>query len=108
MAEKKQQKSRLEKILEKEGITQEEAITAIKSSRCKPSVDYKVTIPKKHFKYLYMSDTHIGHKKFLPELFYKAVKLGKQESIDFIVNTGDHLEGMSGRPGHIYELDQRF
>ena len=28
----------------------------------------------------------------------------KNEGIEFILHPGDHLEGMSGRPGHIYEL----
>jgi predicted phosphodiesterase len=32
------------------------------------------------------------------------VKTFKEAEIDFILNPGDHLEGMSGRPGHVYEL----
>jgi hypothetical protein len=29
----------------------------------------------------------------------------KERKPDFILNAGDNLEGMSGRPGHIYELN---
>lgn len=63
-------------------------------------------MPKHKCKYLYMSDTHIGHEKFLYELFDKAVKTVKKEKPDFIIHVGDHLEGMSNRPGHIYELNK--
>lgn len=34
------------------------------------------------------------------------VKEVKKEKPDFIIHPGDHLEGMSGRPGHIYELSE--
>jgi hypothetical protein len=39
-------------------------------------------------------------------LWDKMCRAFKQEGVEFIVTPGDHLEGMSGRPGHIYELDQ--
>jgi len=53
---------------------------------------------------MYISDTHIGHQKFSEELFDKAIQLARREKVEFIVNAGDHLEGMSHRPGHVYEL----
>lgn len=95
---------KLETILEKEGISEAELKAIIKSSRNKPSAVKKLGISGRHVKYGYFSDAHIGHKEFRPELWDKMARLFKKESIDFIVDVGDHLEGMSGRPGHVYEL----
>ena len=102
MARKK--KSELEKILEKEDITEQEAITALKSFGRKPKSAKKLGISGKHFKYGYFSDPHIGHEAFREDLFDKANKLYRKEKVDFILDMGDTLEGMSGRDGHIYEL----
>lgn len=52
-----------------------------------------------------ISDTHIGHKNYRPDILDKAIEYFVQEEVDFVVNAGDTLEGMSGREGHIYELD---
>jgi len=60
----------------------------------------------KHVRIGVMGDMHIGHKTFDPVLADKAFKFYKQEGVDAIYQVGDILEGMSGRPGHIYELDQ--
>lgn len=49
-------------------------------------------------------DTHIGHQKFSEDRFFQAFEEFKKEKVDFIVHTGDVHEGMSHRPGHIYEL----
>lgn len=49
-------------------------------------------------------DTHIGHQKFSEDRFYQALAEFKKEKVDFIVHTGDVTEGMSHRPGHVYEL----
>lgn len=99
--------SKLEKLLKVQGISEAEAIAAIKGSRTKPGKIEKITPgTSKHFKYLYFSDPHIGHNLFKEDLFEKAVKYSKSEAVDFIVNPGDHLEGMSHRPGHVYELSQ--
>ena len=53
-----------------------------------------------------MGDMHIGHSKFRPDVLDKAFKFYKQEGVEVIYQAGDILEGMSGRPGHIYELNQ--
>jgi len=49
-----------------------------------------------------LTDTHIGHCKFNEELFAKCAE--EFEDCDIILHAGDHLEGMSGRGGHVYEL----
>lgn len=95
---------KLEKIIDKEGLTETEVITILKSARGKPGAPAILPIAKRHIKYGYFSDAHIGHEKFIPELFEKMVRHFKQERVEFVLNSGDTLEGMSGRPGHIYEL----
>jgi len=102
----KPKKSKLEKLLEKQGITEQEAITALKSSGSKPNRTERLGISGKHFKYGYFSDAHMGHDQFKPELFDKMRRMFNKESIDFIINVGDIVEGMSGRDGHIYELNK--
>jgi predicted phosphodiesterase len=98
--------SKLEKLLEKQGISETEAIAAIKGARSKPGLSRHIPDRTQHTKYLYISDEHIGHKQFKEDLFMKAVHYAKKEAVDFIVNPGDHLEGMSHRPGHVYELNR--
>lgn len=50
------------------------------------------------------SDAHMGHKCYRPDVFRKMIKDGKKQGVEFYLNVGDTLEGMSGRDGHIYEL----
>jgi predicted phosphodiesterase len=56
------------------------------------------------FKFLAMGDTHIGSKYFHPERLITAFEEAKRQECTFAIHTGDLLEGMSGRPGQIYEL----
>lgn len=56
------------------------------------------------FKALVISDTHIGQKKFHYPLWEEVVRRSRE--VDIVLHPGDHLEGMSGRPGHVYELNQ--
>lgn len=109
------EESKLLKLIGKFGLTENDAITALQSlTNTKDSVGVKhVPISRDSFKYGYFSDAHIGHKQFQPALFDYMVRLFHEEEVDFIVNPGDHLEGMSNRPGHVYELshigfDQQF
>jgi predicted phosphodiesterase len=53
-----------------------------------------------------ISDTHIGHEEFKEDLLLRAFKYFEKQKVDGIYHAGDILEGMSGRPGHIYELDK--
>jgi hypothetical protein len=58
-----------------------------------------------HIRFGYFSDSHMGHNKFSEELWWKMVSFFKKEKITTVYSPGDIVEGMSGRPGHIYELD---
>lgn len=58
-----------------------------------------------YFKMLVMSDTHIGHSKFREDWWDHMLERAVREKVDFAYHGGDILEGMSNRPGHIYELE---
>jgi len=90
------------------GLTETDALDALRSLKrgCRPSRTGKITISSKCFAFGYFSDPHIGHKMFQPKLFEYMVKFLKGQKPDFILNSGDHLEGMSGRPGHVYEMNR--
>lgn len=51
-----------------------------------------------------ISDPHIGSKQFERGIFDSAIDLFHRESVDIILCPGDVTEGMSNRPGHVYEL----
>lgn len=57
-----------------------------------------------HFKIGIISDTHIGHKKFDEGFMKYSAEVFRKEGIKNIYHAGDITEGMSGRPGHVYEL----
>ena len=58
----------------------------------------------KHVKFGVFADAHIGHECYRPDVLRTMIADGKRESIEFWLNVGDTIEGMSGREGHIYEL----
>lgn len=96
----------LDEILKKHNITEQELNTILSSSRGhKPNETVSLDLPTKHFKYGYFSDPHIGHKEFKENVFHNMMVYFNQQGVDFVVNSGDTLEGMSNRPGHFYELE---
>jgi predicted phosphodiesterase len=54
--------------------------------------------------FAHMTDFHIGSIYYHPEWTEKAFEECRKEGVQFICMTGDLSEGMSNRPGHIYEL----
>lgn len=58
----------------------------------------------KHIRFGYYSDPHVGEKHFHEKLWIAMLDFFKKEKIEQVYCPGDNLEGMSGRPGHIYEL----
>lgn len=91
-------------LLTKKTLTDAEKEAIVRSADLKPSREHHIDIEGKKFRFLYISDTHIGHKKFDESLFERAVVAAKTQHVDFILHPGDHVEEMSGRPGHVYEL----
>lgn len=56
-------------------------------------------------KFIACGDTHWGHNKSSPDFWWRLCDMAASENVSCILHAGDILEGMSGRPGHIYELD---
>lgn len=56
-------------------------------------------------KFIACGDTHWGHSKSSPDFWWRLCDLAAKDNVSAILHAGDILEGMSGRPGHIYELD---
>lgn len=52
-----------------------------------------------------LGDSHIGSIYFKEELLDQAIEECKKEGCQFIAHTGDLVDGMSRRPGHVYELE---
>lgn len=99
------QPNKLERLLEQQGLTEKEAIKLLSGAKSKPRRRRQLHSDAESFKYGYFSDPHIGEKHFDEPLFKQMAEHFNDENVDFVVNPGDHLEGMSGRPGHVYELD---
>jgi len=71
----------------------------------KPVRQYRHSFSSNHVRFGYFSDPHIGSKYFDWSLWGKMVSLFKAEGIETVYSPGDIVEGMSGRPGNIYELE---
>ena len=52
----------------------------------------------------FMTDTHIGSIYTRPEIIKEAIQTMEDNGCEFIAHAGDVTEGMSNRPGHVYEL----
>jgi len=65
-----------------------------------------VNFDGEHIRVGAITDTHIGSKYFSASRLRQAFDEFDKAGITFMVHAGDVTEGMSHRPGHIYELDQ--
>jgi len=50
-----------------------------------------------------VSDTHLGSKYTDPDMLFQAFDVFTDEGVDMIAHCGDVHEGLSHRPGHMYE-----
>jgi predicted phosphodiesterase len=57
-----------------------------------------------HIKFGLFGDTHIGSMYTHDDFIYQAFDQFRKEGVEFVGHTGDLAEGMSQRPGQIYEL----
>lgn len=60
----------------------------------------------KHIRIGAITDTHIGHLNFSDQRMNQIFEEFKKEKVDFITHSGDVTEGLSHRPGHVYELSE--
>lgn len=98
----------LEKLLDKHNLTEAELKNILKSgsSPNKAVRTYKHYYGPNHTRFLLCGDSHIGHKDFDKKLWSRMIDVARKENVEAIYHTGDVIEGMSGRDGHIYELDK--
>ena len=64
----------------------------------------KINFTGGHIKIGVIGDTHIGSLYTDDDMILQAFDIFKTHNVDMMVHTGDVTEGMSNRPGHIYEL----
>lgn len=93
----------------KDKLSIKELRTMLKSGEMHPTLA-RTDFPKFNFKGTkfkigVLSDTHIGSVYFHEEWLKAAFKQFNEEKCDFIVHCGDVTEGLSNRPGHVYECD---
>jgi predicted phosphodiesterase len=90
-----------------ERFTPQELQAIAKGARLIPGVEPVpvVSFSGKRIRFGTITDTHIGHKRSPVSRIEQAFEVFHQERVDFITHSGDVTEGMSHRPGHIYELD---
>lgn len=96
----------LQKI--KEIYSEKELEAIAKGGRIIPGID-KVPIidfSGERIRFGVISDTHMGSIYFDEQCYDAAIDEFKKEACEFLLHAGDIAEGMSARPGHIYELNQ--
>ena len=99
-------KAAYEALADAHGFSTGEVKAILSSAKGKPNKPKKKAAgggKTKSLRVLSVTDTHIGHAKFRHELWDRVVE--DSRDVDVVLHSGDHLEGMSGRLGHIYELD---
>ena len=101
--------------LKKKGLTVKELQTTIDAlNKGNPYQQRNHRIGKSHVKYLVFGDTHIGNIHYDSDLMAHAAKMAVKEKVDFIIHTGDIMDGWyQNRPQSIFEqdaigLDQQF
>lgn len=94
----------IEKIVEQYSDDELRIIANGKSQVLESSKKLNIDFDGKKVRVGVLTDTHIGHKQFFEERLYAAFSEFHKEKVDMVLHTGDVTEGMSNRPGHIYEL----
>ena len=86
--------------------TNDELLAIARGGRIMPGVAKVpvISFEGRHIKVGHITDTHIGSSYLADQRLYQAFEEFKKEKVDFITHSGDVTEGMSNRPGHVYEL----
>lgn len=96
------------RILEGRGYTPQELERILKSIEAeppRPRMTFEDYFEKKTTIGIF-ADTHIGAHEFDEPLFRHMANVFRKRDVSRIYQAGDILEGMSTRPGHIYDLSQ--
>lgn len=97
---------KLEKLLERQGLSEEEAVSALKQLAT-PEKKREVHVHRWNPRKIdvgIIPDTHMGSSYFGPEIYFDAVRTFDRLKVDAVYHVGDIIEGMSNREGHVYEL----
>jgi predicted phosphodiesterase len=95
------------KILSKlaEKFSDEELKSILKGSILTPEMNTSVlNFDGEIFTFGYITDTHAGSKFFKKHYLTSFFEECEKQNVECVFHTGDLSEGMSHRPGHIYEL----
>ena len=94
----------LQQILENN--TDSELAAIARGGRILPGIEKVpiISFEGEHLRVGAITDTHIGHLKFDENRLFQAYEQFRKEKVDFITHSGDVVEGMSHRAGHVYEL----
>jgi len=65
----------------------------------------EIEFSENRVKFGVISDTHIGSRFYRHDVMEHALANFARQDVQFVINCGDTVEGMSNREGHIYELD---
>jgi len=89
-------------------FTPQELQAIAKGGRINPAADNIpiVNFDGERLRFGVMGDTHFGSKYLSIDMVDKAFNEFKKEGCELVVHTGDITEGMSHRPGHVYELSE--
>jgi predicted phosphodiesterase len=96
------------KELEKKNLSVKEIRSVIKAAeQGNPNYSKTYTIGKERTRFGIIGDTHIGNMNYDSNLMKFAVKQFNKEKVDFVIHTGDILDGVyyTHRPTQIYESD---
>lgn len=88
--------------------TEDEIQAIAKGGRITPGYEKVpiISFDGKRIRVGHITDTHIGSLYFNEDYMYQAFDEFRKAGVDFITHSGDVTEGMSNRPGHIYELSE--
>lgn len=88
-------------------LSMQELATIVQATKLhvSPAAPIELDAIEGSFKVLVTGDSHIGHAKFCEEEWHRMIEHAKEENVDWMWHVGDIVEGMSGRPGHVYELE---
>jgi len=67
---------------------------------------YKIPNNLEHLKLLLISDTHLGSKYDRLDILRYLYQKAEDNSVDYVLHSGDLTEGLSGRPQQIYEIKE--
>lgn len=95
---------RITKLVQRRGLDYDgmkELLREIKKPRPKTK---SYSLDGQYHKFIVFGDNHIGNVNYDPGLMKLLVKVGKEENVDFYMNTGDIADGWyQNRPASIFE-----